>query len=148
MRRPTRASSHNPAGAAGRSLIPRAGLALLTTACVIFFGFRIVVLVGASVSNASSHAIPDLVVTLLAGIAGVAYFGWAAERNHSVVMLAFAISESCLISGAALPVFHAAYRVTPLLPVVVAVLVLVAWLYSWLEFDRVHRDVRRWTGWW
>jgi len=105
------------------------------------------VLSKASISNSSPHATADLVVTVLAAILGVGYFSWAAAINHSRVMLALAVAEGCLVAGGGLLVFRAAAAVNAVLAIVVAAILLAAWIYSWLEFGRVFRFARVWTAW-
>ena len=139
--------SRTPAQDDGTRAAARVALVATTIASVVFLGYRVAVLAAASVSSPSPHAKADLIVTVLAAILAVGYFSSTAAINHSRVMLAVAISEGCLIAGGTLPVFRASVAVNPVLPIIIAAILLVAWLYSWLEFGRVYGFAREWTGW-
>jgi hypothetical protein len=131
----------------GSRVAARVVLMATAVVSVAFLAYRVAVLFRASASSSSPHAKADLIVTVLAAILAVGYFSWTAAINHSRVMLGLAITEGCLIAGGTLPVFRAALAVNPVLPIIIAAILLVAWLYSWLEFGRVYRFARVWTGW-
>ena len=121
-------------------------LMTVTIASVAFFGYRVAVLVAAGLSRDTNSAIADLVISALAAIVGVGYFAWAAISNRSIIMFCFGLSESCLVAGAALPIFRAAKDASPFLAVAIALVVLVAWAYTWKEFRTIHTRVHSWTG--
>lgn len=138
--------SGGPSVSSRATMIRRFVLFLVTVACVSFFAYRMVVLLGAAPADELTNAASDLLVTALAAVVGVGYFSWTAVLNRSMITFCFGLSESCLVAGAGPLLLRAAKDVNPLLAIVLAIVVGVAWAYSWKEFGSIRRVVHTWTG--